>query len=465
MMRNNNCNAIRSGVFKRLNMALFGLVVLVASGCGSGGSGDGVIIAVLPFEGSLKLQADFMDTGQTTGGFVFNFGPQLKRPPFAAGDGADISLYQSLKFSIDASAVANFANLTIQLRDTSGNVALVNLANYVPSVSRTWNSYAIPLIDFPGVVLTDVVFLGFWDARDSLDVLVFGKLDFDDIHFVDAAGATLAVYSETSIDLVLFYNEIIYGDDAFFGGNTTYAFDSVNGLTLPTDLVLNLYCVNAGVYDPRSLQNPPDPANGDPTCILNDPENPFRTATIPEFDANNPNAPTKFDILPPDGPDPCAVPPDPPPGDPSYMPLGEKAEFYFWATALARRPSGENQYYVARALHRLWTVNTDPIVQQQAKRAYRSVLDYFFDDPTFFSTRDFNPNCAEPEIFYAVKVRHETGKLLYNTDPLNPPNLLDPERAHLYPGLDPGLNGFRALSDMADWGYGFDIANELVFKF
>jgi hypothetical protein len=447
-------------------MALFGLVVLVTSGCGSGGSGDGVIIAVLPFEGSLKLQADFMDTGQTTGGFVFNFGPQLKRPPFAAGDGADILTlaYQSLKFSIDTSAVANFANLTIQLRDTSGNAAMVNLANYVPSASRTWNSYEIPLGDFPGVDLTDVIFLGFWDARDSLDVLVFGKLDFDDIHFVDAAGATLAVYSETSIDDVLFYNEIIYGDDPFFGGNTTYAFDSVNGLTLPTGLVLDLSCENVGVYDPRSLQNPPDPALGDPTCVLKDPENPFRTASIPEFDVNNPDAPTKFDILPPAGPGRCpVVPPDPPAGDPSYMPLGEKAEFYFWATALARRPSGENQYYTARALHKLWTVQVangfgDPLIQDQAKRAYRAALDYFFNGVTFFSTYSFPfPNCAEPEQFFPVQVRDLTGVALVVADP--------PEFDHLYPGLDPNFDAFRALEDMADWGYGFDIGGEFVFKF
>jgi len=456
MMRNNEYKVIRSGVFKKLQMMLLGLVVMITAGCGGGGSG-GVIIAVLPFEGSLKLLATFTDSGQATGGFVFNFGPRGSRPP-VAGEGADISAYQSLKFSIDTSAVPDFANLTIRL-ESPGVAVDVNLANpaYFTSVNRTWNSYEIPLSDFPGLDLTDVIFLGFWDARDVLDVLVFGDLNFDDIHFVDAAGATLSVYSETNIDLVLFYTEIINSVDPYFSGNITNTQDSVDGQSVPTDLVLNLACGNAGVFRGLNAQDQLDPALGDPTCILNDPENPFRTASIPEFDANNPDAPTKFDLLPPAGPDPCAVPPDPPPGDPSYMPLGEKAEFYFWATALARRPSGENQYYTARALHKLWSVNNDPIVLNQTKRAYRSVLDNFYFDPTFFSTRDFNPNCAEPEIFYAVQVKDLTGILLYEAEL--------PDLKHLYPGLDPALNGFRALSDMGDWGYSYDIVNQLVFRF
>ena len=123
---------------------------------------------------------------------------------------------------------------------------------------------------------------------------------------------------------------------------------------LPTDTLLNLACADAGIY----LE----------TCILDDPENPFAFITINEFDVNNPGAENKFEIA-------NGIP---------AGPAGAKARFYFWATALARRASGENQYYTALALHELFTVNSDPIIKTQAVKAYRSVLDNFFGSVTFF---------------------------------------------------------------------------------
>lgn len=52
----------------------------------------------------------------------------------------------------------------------------------------------------------------------------------------------------------------------------------INALVLPTDVVLNLACENVGIADE--------------TGVLDDPENPFTTTTILEFNPNNPGART-----------------------------------------------------------------------------------------------------------------------------------------------------------------------------
>ena len=97
----------------------------------------------------------------------------------------------------------------------------------------------------------------------------------------------------------------------------------INEIILPTDVVLNLFCEDVGIFDE--------------TCVLDDPENPYALVATLEFDINNddPNQPTKFDLL-------ANIP---------AGPSGAKARFYLWATALARRASGENQWYTAQALY------------------------------------------------------------------------------------------------------------------
>lgn len=128
-----------------------------------------------------------------------------------------------------------------------------------------------------------------------------------------------------------------------------------NAIVLPTDVVLDLACANVGINNEQ--------------CVLLDPENPYVNIKVSEFDVNNPNAITKFDLN-------------------EQIPAGEtgaKARFYLWATALARSPSGENQWYVAQALHELWDANDDEIIRVQALRAYQSVLDNFFGSVTFFT--------------------------------------------------------------------------------
>jgi len=63
----------------------------------------------------------------------------------------------------------------------SGNKQ-VQLASYTPTRSGNWGTYEIPLRDFAGVNLTQVLNLGFWNPVDNNSKLVFGTLYFDDIY-------------------------------------------------------------------------------------------------------------------------------------------------------------------------------------------------------------------------------------------------------------------------------------------
>ena len=159
--------------------------------------------------------------------------------------------------------------------------------------------------------------------------------------------------------------------------------------TLPTDLRLNLRCEDVGINQE--------------TCILEDDDNPYRNTVTGEFDVNNPDEPVgKLELL-------KAIP---------AGPTGAKARFYLWATALANRASGENQYFTAVALHELWTWQVedgfgDPLIQKQAKKAYRSLMDNFFGSATFLSTCDFlNPSPPRPEFLYPVILTDNAGENL-----------------------------------------------------
>lgn len=151
-----------------------------------------------------------------------------------------------------------------------------------------------------------------------------------------------------------------------------------NTVALPTDPVLNLFCADVGL------------AGED--CVLDDPENPFASTTIIEF--SGPEEPgNKFELADgiPDGP------------------TGAKARFYFWATALARRQSGENQYYTALALHEVFNANSnadeqDELIREHALRAYRSMLDNFFGSVTIFLCFECAPISTDPLEYPAIAV-------------------------------------------------------------
>ena len=187
----------------------------------------------------------------------------------------------------------------------------------------------------------------------------------------------------------------------------------INELLLPTDTLLNLACADVGVgFEP---------------CVLNDPENPFATVATPEFNVNDPDARTKFELA----------------NDIPAGPTGAKARFYLWATALARRTSGENQWYTARALHELYDANSDTLIQEQALKAYRSMLDNFWGSVTFFEC------CGG--VSFSVNLNEQTADDLYRTDSTG--------FVRLIPG-DP----LNAQSLLAEWGYTYRPATPPQFN-
>ena len=194
----------------------------------------------------------------------------------------------------------------------------------------------------------------------------------------------------------------------------------INGIVLPSDVVLNLACENVGVY----------PEN----CVLGDPENPFITTTIVEFDPNNPRQDDKFDLN-------DSLPPGP---------AGAKARFYLWATALARRPSGENQYYTARALHELFDANsnvlsTDELAREQALKAYKSVLDNFWGSVTFFECELCPPDEFGDLIKFPAQLNEEVGDDLFRFDSTGFKLLVEGGE-------------IRVLELIGRWGYTYDPA-------
>ena len=188
-----------------------------------------------------------------------------------------------------------------------------------------------------------------------------------------------------------------------------------NAIVLPTDTLVNLACEDAGIDQEQ--------------CILNDPENPFVHTAIIEFDINNPDAGNKFELF------------DQIPAGPT----GAKSRYYFWGTALARRHSGENQFYTALALHELWDLNNDSIMQTQALKAYRSVMDNFFGSVTVFTCCPGASPDGEP-VPFPIALAELSADNIYRTDATG--------FARLVPG-DPLL----VKSLLLDWGYTYLPAN------
>ena len=176
------------------------------------------------------------------------------------------------------------------------------------------------------------------------------------------------------------------------------------GIDLPLDSQINLYCEDAGVF--------PD------DCILDDPNNPYARANVSE--AN------KFEVAN---------------GAPSA-----KARFYLWATVLAKSPNGENQFFTALSLHNVYAESASPVIREQTKKAYRSVLDNFFDSATFFVVE-----LSEGDAAVAVAIKDLVGRNLYQPT--------DSSLVSLY--TDP----LFALDDMSSWGFIYDETNEIVTRF
>jgi hypothetical protein len=211
------------------------------------------------------------------------------------------------------------------------------------------------------------------------------------------------------------------------GPSGSEGFD-ITEIVLPTDTLLNLNCPEVGVYPEQ--------------CVLEDPENPYVTAATPEFDVNNPDALIKFDLA----------------NEIPVGPTGAKARFYLWATALARRDFGENQFYTALALHELYTAAGDPIIREQALKAYRSVWDNFFDDDTVFECcGEFFP-FPRDDVGFGFPLKELVLENLLRARDFRPTGYPDgftpliPDDPSTV-NNDPGLIELESLDVITEWGY------------
>jgi hypothetical protein len=181
--------------------------------------------------------------------------------------------------------------------------------------------------------------------------------------------------------------------------------DVVNSVALPTDdsIPFNFYCSNEGLFGN--------------TCVLDDPANPYARSPISEE--------SKFEL--------------------SAEAPSETARFYLWATALAKGigAPGENQFYTAQALHRMWASSNSDNTRQQALRAYQSYADNYRGSATFFEIP------LDSDEFFPFSLDQFAGEMLF--DPTNAANL-----SGTAPPLfsnNPVTNVGLANQEIGDWGY------------
>ena len=171
-----------------------------------------------------------------------------------------------------------------------------------------------------------------------------------------------------------------------------------NTVDLPLDSTLNFACEDEGIF--------PD------DCVLDNAENPYASVAVTEDN--------KFQL--------------------SDEAPSEKSRYYLWATALAKGAGlqGENQYYTALSLHKVYAESDSPTTRDQAIKAYRSVLDNFFLAPTFFLV-----TVTTGDVSFAVSLKDIVGANLY--DPSADDGLLPLYSAPIF-----------ALEDISEWGYIYD---------
>ena len=192
--------------------------------------------------------------------------------------------------------------------------------------------------------------------------------------------------------------------------------DERNNVDLPTDdsQPFSLYCNNVGLFGED--------------CVLEDPENPYARSAVTEDN--------KFQL---DADAPSST-----------------ARFYLWATALARSAGagGENQFYVALNLHRMWAASDSEITRKQALRAYQSYLDNFLNSVTFF---EIPVGSGETFPFSLDKF---SGEMLF--DPADTDNTFTSARLF---NDDPDINRSLANQQVGEWGFFFDQDAEIFTEF
>ncbi len=185
--------------------------------------------------------------------------------------------------------------------------------------------------------------------------------------------------------------------------------DDITSVALPTDTSLELYCENVGV--------------GAENCILDDPDNPYARTPF--------NLTQLFEELDVDAP-------------------GPKARFYLWGTAQARSPQGVFQFFTAVNLHYLYGATGSELIREQTLKAYRSLLDNYFDSAWFLKVVT-----PDGEILFPRKLKDATGLNLY--DPTDP----DVLKTGLVPLFATTL---LAEQEIGEWGYAYDSVNKTMEK-
>lgn len=188
-----------------------------------------------------------------------------------------------------------------------------------------------------------------------------------------------------------------------------------NTIQLPTDdsIPLVLRCANVGLKGEK--------------CVLDDPKNPYARVIV--------NEKNKF-ALAADAP-------------------SATAKFYVWATALAKGAGapGENQFFVALYLHRMWAASNSEPTRLQALRAYRSFLDNYFNSVTFFEIPIGSEN------FFPQNLNTFTGQLLF--DPTALTNTFTSTRLF---SADLNVNKNLANQKIGLWGYFYDQNTQKFIK-
>ena len=192
--------------------------------------------------------------------------------------------------------------------------------------------------------------------------------------------------------------------------------DEVNTIALPTDDTrpFSLYCVDIGLFKED--------------CVLDDPDNPYARSS---FDNT-----LKFEL---DDEAPSAT-----------------AKFYLWATALIKGVGapGENQFYVALNLHRMWASSNSEITRLHALRAYQSYLDNYLNSTTFFEIP------LDSDEFFPFSLDEFTGEMLF--DPTDITNTFTSKRLF---SPDPDVNRDLASQRVGEWGFYFAQATEIFTPF
>ena len=131
---------------------------------------DDTSMDVTPADGIYVLSADYQLGITDWGGIAL------------ALNGADMTGYSTLAFSLDSSAIATYDDLKVEIEDSSATKSSIQLSSYIPTTSANWSQYEIPLSDFGGANLSSVNYLGFYSPVDVTDALVAGLLYFDNIY-------------------------------------------------------------------------------------------------------------------------------------------------------------------------------------------------------------------------------------------------------------------------------------------